>query len=255
MTRTIKKYANRRLYDTSSSRYITLHDLKGLIVSGESVRIVDAKSRENITREVLLQLVAEQESLALGAEIQSSTDIAPWCFSVSAGGETGWPATDWIEDLVLRQSGPEVYDQWVDGEIDFSDPRIERAFETFDQLVLAQGRVLGGRSEVLEVEVARAGDGLFTSEPGCAMFKQASFATSWFPDGTSIGPSGDVDFFILPDEEPDATDPYATPDAPGPDATEDLEIADPEMIAAIERRKSAPPDEDGCGGDEDRDPA
>jgi polyhydroxyalkanoate synthesis repressor PhaR len=63
LTRTIKKYANRRLYDTSRSRYITLNDLKGLIVSGESVRIVDAKSRANITREVLLQLVAEQESL------------------------------------------------------------------------------------------------------------------------------------------------------------------------------------------------
>ncbi len=143
----------------------------------------------------------------LVVEIQSDTDIAPWCFSISAGGETGWPATDWIEDLVLRQSDPEVYDQWVDGEIDFSDPRIERAFETFDQLVLAQGRVLGGRSDVLEVEVARAGDGLFTDEPGCAMFKQASFATSWFPDGTSIGPDGDVDFFILPGEDPDTRPP------------------------------------------------
>lgn len=63
MTRTIKKYANRRLYDTSTSRYITLADLKDLIVVGESVRIVDAKSRSDITREVLLQLVAEQESL------------------------------------------------------------------------------------------------------------------------------------------------------------------------------------------------
>lgn len=63
LTRIIKKYANRRLYDTSRSRYITLNDLKGLIVSGESVRIVDAKSHANITREVLLQLVAEQESI------------------------------------------------------------------------------------------------------------------------------------------------------------------------------------------------
>jgi polyhydroxyalkanoate synthesis repressor PhaR len=63
LTRVIKKYANRRLYDTSRSRYITLNDLKSLIVSGESIRVVDAKSRENITREVLLQLVAEQESL------------------------------------------------------------------------------------------------------------------------------------------------------------------------------------------------
>lgn len=63
MSRIIKKYANRRLYDTSSSQYITLGDLKALIASGERVRIVDAKSRKDISREVLLQLVAEQESM------------------------------------------------------------------------------------------------------------------------------------------------------------------------------------------------
>ena len=63
MTRIIKKYANRRLYDTGMSRYITLGDLKGLIASGERVSIVDAKSKQDISREVLLQLVAEQESL------------------------------------------------------------------------------------------------------------------------------------------------------------------------------------------------
>ena len=63
MTRIIKKYANRRLYDTSTSQYITLGDLKGLVASGERVRIIDAKSKQDISREVLLQLVAEQESL------------------------------------------------------------------------------------------------------------------------------------------------------------------------------------------------
>lgn len=71
MSRIIKKYANRRLYDTSSSQYITLGDLKSLIASGERVRIIDAKSRDDISREVLLQLVAEQE--ALGRPILNET--------------------------------------------------------------------------------------------------------------------------------------------------------------------------------------
>ena len=62
MQRTIKKYANRRLYDTHESRYITLEELKTLIVDGHSVQIIDAKSKKDISREVLLQLVAEQES-------------------------------------------------------------------------------------------------------------------------------------------------------------------------------------------------
>lgn len=63
MARIIRKYANRRLYDTDTSQYITLSDLKGLIVRGERVRVVDAKSKQDISREVLLQLVAEQEAL------------------------------------------------------------------------------------------------------------------------------------------------------------------------------------------------
>jgi len=63
MTRIIKKYANRRLYDTENSCYITLDDLKALIVSGVPVEVQDAKTKKNISREVLLQLVAEQESL------------------------------------------------------------------------------------------------------------------------------------------------------------------------------------------------
>jgi polyhydroxyalkanoate synthesis repressor PhaR len=63
MARIIKKYANRRLYDTESSSYITLDDLKELIVSGNSIEVQDAKTKKDISREVLLQLVAEQESL------------------------------------------------------------------------------------------------------------------------------------------------------------------------------------------------
>ena len=62
MPRIIKKYANRRLYDTHESSYITLEELKKLIVDGHAVEIIDAKSKKNISREVLLQLVAEQES-------------------------------------------------------------------------------------------------------------------------------------------------------------------------------------------------
>jgi len=62
MPRIIKKYANRRLYDSHESRYITLEELKDLIISGQDVQIIDAKSKHDISREVLLQLVAEQES-------------------------------------------------------------------------------------------------------------------------------------------------------------------------------------------------
>jgi polyhydroxyalkanoate synthesis repressor PhaR len=59
--RLIKKYANRRLYDASQSRHITLDDIRGLIVKGEKIRIVEDKTGHDITRHILLQVIAEQE--------------------------------------------------------------------------------------------------------------------------------------------------------------------------------------------------
>jgi len=61
MSRLIRKYANRRLYDTETSSYITLEDLKDLIISGEDIQVLEAKSNADRTREVLLQLITEQE--------------------------------------------------------------------------------------------------------------------------------------------------------------------------------------------------
>jgi polyhydroxyalkanoate synthesis repressor PhaR len=59
--RLIRKYANRRLYDTGASRHVTLEDLRQLIVSGEKIKVVDDKTGEDLTRSVLLQIIAEQE--------------------------------------------------------------------------------------------------------------------------------------------------------------------------------------------------
>src|SRR6202140_4614050 len=59
--RVIKKYANRRLYDSTASRHVTLDDLRKMIVSGDKVKVIDDKSGADLTRAVLLQVIAEQE--------------------------------------------------------------------------------------------------------------------------------------------------------------------------------------------------
>ena len=59
--RIIKKYPNRRLYDTDVSRYVTLEDIRNLVRRGERFRVVEAKSEEDITRTILLQIILEQE--------------------------------------------------------------------------------------------------------------------------------------------------------------------------------------------------
>jgi polyhydroxyalkanoate synthesis repressor PhaR len=60
--RLIKKYPNRRLYDTQSSAYITLSDVKRMVVESEAVQVLDAKTEEDLTRSILLQIILEEEA-------------------------------------------------------------------------------------------------------------------------------------------------------------------------------------------------
>ncbi|MBZ8141674.1 polyhydroxyalkanoate synthesis repressor PhaR [Rubrivivax gelatinosus] len=61
-TRTLKKYPNRRLYDTRSSSYITLADVKAMVMAGEDFEVRDAKTGSDLTRSILLQIILEEES-------------------------------------------------------------------------------------------------------------------------------------------------------------------------------------------------
>ncbi len=141
------------------------------------------------------------------AELESQVQLiqergpTPWCLGIEAQLQTGWPATDWVEDLIVRQAGPEVYNAWVAGAIPFSDTRIADAFSTFKALVLEPGRVTGGVSKVLSTGTQMGDDPLFSDPPGCVFYKQASFAYGWMPPGLELGPDGDIDFFVLPGTE------------------------------------------------------
>ncbi len=138
-----------------------------------------------------------QELQALAA-IMIEDGYTPWCLGVEAFGASGWPATDWIEDIVLREAGPQVYDAWVAGDVPFTDEAIASAFEEFALMQLAPGQVVGGRRGILNTSVQQAMDPMFTDPPGCLMHRQASFQVDNLPPGTEIGPEGDVDVFVLP---------------------------------------------------------
>jgi alpha-glucoside transport system substrate-binding protein len=125
--------------------------------------------------------------------------------NIYSGTSTGWPATDWVEDLLLRSAGVDAYDAWVSGEIGFDDPQVRAAFDNFDDHVLQRGASAGGLRTILQTEVSEAWLPLLDNPPGCVLYKQASFASSWFPSGIDIGPDGELDFFVLPgvtDTEP-----------------------------------------------------
>ena len=120
----------------------------------------------------------------------------PWCIGLGSGAATGWPATDWVEDMLLRTASPETYDQWVANEIGFDDPAVVKAIEEFGYFAKNDDYVQGGAEAVASTDFRDSPGGLFEVPPSCYMHRQASFIPTFFPEGTEVGE--DVDFFYFP---------------------------------------------------------
>ena len=114
------------------------------------------------------------DDLVSQGEANQGNAEALWCLGIESGDASGWPATDWIEEILLHQAGPDVYNQWWQGQVEWTDPAIKQAFETYMDVVDAS---FGGGTNAVATAFDIAGDPLFDSPPGCALFHQASFIT------------------------------------------------------------------------------
>jgi len=140
------------------------------------------------------------EMLALSDQMIADGYI-PWSITMESSGATGWVATDWMEDILLRTAPPEKYDQWVAGELPFSSPEVKRAAEVMGDIWFNEDYVLGGRNSILTVPFGDGATPLVQDPPKALMHRQASFITAFLPEGTKVGE--DIDYFYLPliDEE------------------------------------------------------
>jgi alpha-glucoside transport system substrate-binding protein len=125
----------------------------------------------------------------------------PWCMGVEDGAATGWAATDWMEDLVMRYAGPDGYNDWVSHELPFDSDEVREAAEEFETLMFTQGNVLGGRSAITSTNFGTAGNPMFDAEPGCWLYKQGSFITGFFPEDTIADLDANVGVFGFPPAE------------------------------------------------------
>ncbi len=125
----------------------------------------------------------------------------PWTIGIESAGATGWVATDWVEDILLRTAPPEVYDDWIIGEHPFDSPEVRRAVEVMSEIWMNEDYVLGGTTSILTVPFGDSPSPMFSDPPAAWLHRQASFIPGFFPDGVVVGE--DVDFFYLPpiDEE------------------------------------------------------
>ena len=114
---------------------------------------------------------------------------------------TGWPATDWFEDLIMRYGGADVYNQWVTNEVKFDSDVVREAAAEFEELMFTEGNVLGGRKAISSTNFGTGGNPMFDEKPGCYLYKQGSFITGFFPESVTADLDANVGVFGFPPVE------------------------------------------------------
>jgi len=140
------------------------------------------------------------ELISQGEANQGDAD-ALWCVGLSSGDASGWPATDWIENILLRQSGPDVYNDWWAGKVKWTDPKIKAAFDLYKEVI---DNSYGGGTNTVATKFELAGDPLFSSPPGCQFFEQANFM-SGLGKFKTLKAGVDFNAFPFPAINPDFT--------------------------------------------------
>lgn len=149
-----------------------------------------------------------EELMDLTQKIAENKEIKPWSIGLESDAASGWPGTDWIEDIMLRTAGPEIYDQWVNHEISWTHPAVKEAWEMFGQVAKNPDYVYGGTSYQLTTNFGDAILEPFKENPNAYLHKQASFAAGFISEKIADAEAGtDYDFFPFPEIDPE----YGTP--------------------------------------------
>jgi len=106
----------------------------------------------------------------------------PWCMGWENGGASGWPGTDWIEQLLLTMDGPGMYDRWSDHELSFDSAPVRAAFAQLDRVLFTDGYVAAGATQR---SFSRAQRPMLEDPPECWLYSFPSFATGFIPHGSN----------------------------------------------------------------------
>lgn len=141
------------------------------------------------------------EMIALSDQIVADGQ-SPWCIGIQSGATSGWVAADWLEEIVIRNSGPDVYDQWINHEIPFDSPEIIRAVQILGSVWFEEGYVFGEIDTVITVPFDRAIGPMFNERGSqCYLYHMSPLILTALPEDVVAGE--DIDFFYLPPIQPD----------------------------------------------------
>lgn len=122
----------------------------------------------------------------------------PWSVGMESGAATGWVATDWVEDIMLRTAGPDMYDKWVNHEIPFDDPAVKTALNRLAEIWMNPDYVFGGATSILTTYFGDAVVPLFEDPPQAWLHRQGNFITGFMPDDIQANLPAEVGVFALP---------------------------------------------------------
>ena len=143
-----------------------------------------------------------EEQQALMDSIVKDGDT-PWCIGIESGGATGWPATDWVEDIMLRTTSLDNYDKWTKGELPFTSPEVKNAFDVMTKIWFNDKYVYGGRKAIATTNFGDAPTPMLQDPPKCWLHRQGTFITSFFEKNKPGVKAGvDYDFYYLPPIDP-----------------------------------------------------
>ena len=142
------------------------------------------------------------ELIALSDQIVADNPggtVKPWCAGIELGDTSGWPLTDWVEDVMLREHGPRYYDDWVDHSVPFNAPESVQVWELVASILRNPEYVNGGFGDVASIAATspfEAGKAILDGE--CYLMKGGSFLELVWPEGVRVAEDGDVFAFPFP---------------------------------------------------------
>jgi alpha-glucoside transport system substrate-binding protein len=111
----------------------------------------------------------------------AASGMTPWCLGVESGAASGWVVTDWIENILLRQSGAKKYDDWYNGKLSWTSAEVKNAFQAFGAVATDPKMVYGGPTTVLTTNFGDAATPMFAAKPACFLHHQATFISMLLP--------------------------------------------------------------------------